>query len=106
MAAYYIYIVTNPERKVLYTGITNNLIRRLIEHYWQKGKQETFAGKYHCYNLIYYEIFLNPTDAINREKEIKGWRREKKLALIKTINPNWSFLNGTVCEGWPPAPLY
>lgn len=99
---YYIYIVTNPEKGVLYTGITNNLVRRLAEHRFNKGKDETFAGRYYCYNLIYYELFQYVKDAIAREKEIKGWRRQKKLDLIKTMNPQWTFLNQTVCDGWPP----
>src|SRR5664279_750772 len=90
---YFIYIVTNPQKTVLYTGITNNLSRRLAEHWHNRGKDETFAGKYYCYNLIYYESFQNVKDAIAREKEIKGWRRQKKLDLIKTLNPQWTFMN-------------
>jgi putative endonuclease len=100
--SYYVYIVTNPEREVLYTGITNNLRVRIIEHYQNRGQSHSFAGKYYCYNLIYYEGFNYINDAIAREKEIKGWRREKKLALIKQFNPCWTFLNGNVCERWPP----
>lgn len=102
---YYIYIVTNPERKVLYIGVTNNLISRIIEHYVNKGKPETFAGKYFCYNLIYFEEFKYINDAITRETELKTWRREKKLKLIASTNPNWTFLNGQICEGWPPKEL-
>ena len=96
---FYIYIVTNPERTVLYTGVTNNLAQRLIEHYSNRGQPNTFAGKYYCYNLIYYESFQYINEAIAREKEIKGWRRQKKLDLIKTMNPDWTFLNPSVCEG-------
>lgn len=70
---YYCYILTNPTKTVLYTGITNNLGQRLIEHYLNRGKQSTFAGRYNCYNLIYFEVFNSPEDAIHREKEIKGW---------------------------------
>ncbi len=99
---YYIYIVTNPGKTVLYTGITNHLARRLVEHWLNRGKEETFAGKYYCYNLIYHESFQNVKDAIAREKEIKGWRRQKKLNLINTMNPNWTFMNEAVCNGWPP----
>jgi putative endonuclease len=102
---YFIYIVTNPERQVLYIGVTNNLIYRLIEHYINRGQPETFAGKYFCYNLIYYEEFQYVNEAIAREKELKKWRREKKVKLIKTMNPNWIFLNGQVCEGWPPKEI-
>jgi putative endonuclease len=99
---YHVYIVTNPERNVLYTGVTNNLAQRLIEHWMNKGKTQTFAGKYYCYNLIYYETFKYVNTAISREKEIKGWKREKKLALIKTMNPDWVFLNVECCSCWPP----
>jgi len=67
---YYIYIITNPERTVLYTGVTNDLSQRLIEHWVNKGQPKTFAGKYYCYNLIYYEEFRYINDAIAREKEI------------------------------------
>ncbi len=99
---YHIYITTNPQKTILYIGVTNNLSRRLIEHWMNRGKDETFAGKYFCYNLIYYESFQYIDKAIAREKEIKGWRRQKKLDLIKTINPAWDFLNAAVCDGWPP----
>jgi putative endonuclease len=100
---YYVYIVTNPQREILYTGITNNLSVRITEHYKKRGQQNTFAGKYYCYNLIYYEGFNYVNDAIAREKEIKGWRREKKLALIKSFNPSWAFFNAKICNGWPPS---
>ena len=102
---YYIYIVTNPERNVLYTGVTNNLPERLIEHWTNKGIPKTFAGKYYCYNLIYYEYFSYINNAIAREKEIKSWRRQKKPDLIKTMNPDWTFLNPEVCSGWPPKEI-
>ncbi|HEX7846384.1 MAG TPA: GIY-YIG nuclease family protein [Chitinophagaceae bacterium] len=96
------YIVTNPERTVLYTGVTNNLSQRLAEHWLNRGQPKTFAGKFYCYNLIYYEYFPYILNAIAREKEIKGWRRQKKLDLIKTMNPSWTFMNAAVCNGWPP----
>jgi putative endonuclease len=102
---YSVYIVTNPERNVLYTGVTNDLIQRLSEHYFNKGKDTTFAGKYYCYNLIFYEDYSYVNDAIAREKEIKGWRRQKKLDLIKSFNPAWTFLNAQLCNGWPPEEL-
>lgn len=102
MKQYFLYIVTNPERHVLYTGITSDLPRRLYEHYENKGVEATFAGKYHCYCLIYYERYEQAVAAIAREKEIKGWRRQKKLDLIATTNPDWTFLNGRVCGSWPP----
>jgi len=100
---YNIYNTTNPEKTVLYTGVTNNLVFWLIQHWSNRGKDETFAGKYYCYNLIYYEDFQYIDQAIAREKEIKGWRRQKKLDLINTMNPTWTFLNASICDGWPPA---
>ena len=102
---FYVYIVTNPERTVLYTGVTNNLGIRLIEHYANRGQPKTFAGKYYCYNLIFYESFQYINSAITREKEIKGWRRQKKLDLIKVMNPGWTFLNRQFCDGWPPKEI-
>lgn len=102
---YYIYIVTNPERTVLYTGVTNDLAQRLVEHWVNRGIAKTFAGKYYCYNLIYYEDFQYINNAIAREKEIKGWRRQKKIELIKTMNPGWIFLNPSFCGEWPPKEI-
>ena len=67
---YFIYIVTKPERTVLYTGVTNCLDSRLAVHYFNKGNPKTFAGKFYCYNLIYYEEFQFVNDAIAREKAL------------------------------------
>jgi putative endonuclease len=75
---YFVYIVTNPKKPVLYTGVTKDLQRRMLEHYENRGKKETFAGKYFCYNLIYFETFNDIRQAIEREKEIKDLSREKK----------------------------
>jgi putative endonuclease len=102
---FYIYIITNPERTVLYTGVTNDLPQRIIEHWCNRGDPKTFAGKYYCYNLVYFEYFPYINNAIRREKEIKGWSRKKKMALIKTMNPNWTFLNVEVCGEWPPKEI-
>ncbi len=92
---YYVYIVTNKNKTVLYTGITNDLARRLDEHYENSKpfRHSSFAGKYNASFLLYYEQFCDVGDAIAREKEIKGWRREKKEALINSVNPGWNFLN-------------
>lgn len=102
---YFVYILTNPEKTVLYTGVTNNLEIRLGEHYFNRGQKKTFAGKYYCYNLIYYEEFQYINDAIAREKEIKGWSRAKKENLIRTKNPDWTFLNAAMCIHWPPKEI-
>src|SRR5258705_6231870 len=93
---YFMYIVTNPERTVLYIGVTNNLDSRLAEHFFNKGNPKTFAGKFYCCNLVYFGEFQYINDAIAREKELKRWSRPKKEALIKTKNPDWTFLNNSV----------
>ena len=95
---FYIYITTNREKKVLYIGVTNDLSRRLQEHWENKNSKASFTGRYHCYYLVYYEHFSNIEHAIEREKEIKKWRRAKKDALISSVNPDWSFLNKEVTE--------
>lgn len=78
---------------MLYIGVTNNLRRRLSEHEANKGTNKTFAGKYFCYKLVYWERYFNPMSAIDREKQLKSWTRKKKEDLINTQNPDWRFLN-------------
>lgn len=95
---YFVYIVTNPSKSTLYIGVTNDLRRRLREHYESRDKKNTFAGRYHCYHLIYYESFFNIDHAIEREKEIKKWRREKKEKLITASNPGWNFFDDHIWE--------
>ncbi|HKK45949.1 MAG TPA: GIY-YIG nuclease family protein [Balneolaceae bacterium] len=92
---FYTYITTNPGRTTLYVGMTNNLTERIKEHYEKRGAPQTFAGRYYCYKLIYYEGYKTALQAIEREKEIKKWRREKKEMLINAVNPHWNFLNYT-----------
>jgi putative endonuclease len=99
---YFIYITTNRAFTVLYTGLTNNLAVRLGEHYLNRGNAKTFAGKYYCYNLIYYEHYHYINQAIAREAEIKGWGKRKKLELIKEQNPNFKSYNEDICGQWPP----
>ncbi len=81
---FFVYILSNYNRTVYYTGVTNNLIRRLIEH--QHGLGSEFTRKYNLNDLLYYEEYKYSIEAINREKEIKGWKRDKKLDLIKKVN--------------------
>jgi putative endonuclease len=90
---YYLYIVTNITRTVLYTGVTNDLSRRIQEHFENRGKPETFAGRYNCNILIHWERYPSITDAIDREKEIKKYSRARKEALIAKLNPNWESLD-------------
>lgn len=93
---FYVYITTNPIKTVLYVGVTNDLNRRLFEHTENKGNKSSFAGKYYCHNLVYFEHFTHIEYAIQREKEIKKWSRIKKNALIASLNPEWRFLNDEV----------
>jgi putative endonuclease len=101
---FYTYILTNYEKKVLYTGVTNDLERRLYEHYLGLGAQNTFTSKYKCYYLVWFEWHQYINNAISREKEIKGWLRSKKIKLIEEENPNWRFLNKDIME-WPPVKI-
>ena len=84
---YYVYIITNKSNNVLYVGVTNNIIRRMYEH--KNHLVKGFSDKYNCEKLVYVEITNNISDAIAREKQIKGWLRKKKEDLINSINPNW-----------------
>ncbi len=91
---YYVYIITNKFRSTFYIGMTNNLKTRLSQHKENiEIGNKTFASKYNIEFLVYYEKFTWVEDAILREKEIKKWRREKKLDLIKNFNPKFEFLN-------------
>jgi len=95
MEKYYVYILASKS-KVLYTGVTNDLCRRVLEH---KLKQVPgFTARYNVNRLVYYESYSRIQDAIAREKQIKGWLRAKKVALIEADNPDWRDLS----EGWYP----
>jgi putative endonuclease len=84
---YYVYILTNWNNKVMYVGMTNNLERRIMEH---KNKLiEGFTKKYNVTKLVYYEVFDDIKLCIEREKQIKSWRREKKNKLVEKVNPKW-----------------
>jgi putative endonuclease len=89
---YYVYITTNPKRTTFYTGVTNDLIRRLIEHKLNRGKKATFAGRYFCYKLVFFESYEFIEDAIIREKQIKDMSRQDKIELIKIKNPQLKFI--------------
>ncbi len=94
MKNFFVYMMTNKSRVVLYTGIANDLTRRVSEH--QNGEIKGFTKKYKVNRLVYYEDFHDPLHAIAREKEIKGWRRSKKNALVETLNPKWADLSTTL----------
>ena len=90
---YYVYIIANATR-ILYTGVTNNLVRRVHQH--KSGEIDGFTSHFHVCRLLYYEAFHDIRNAIAREKQIKRWRREKKIWLIERVNRNWKDLS----DGW------
>jgi|SRR4030043_22903 len=91
---YYVYLLTNWNNKVIYVGITNELTRRIYKH---KNKMiKGFTEKYNVKKLVYFEETQDINTAIEREKEIKKWRREKKNRLVNSMNPNWDDLS----SGW------
>ena len=92
----YVYIMSSASRRALYTGITVHLNKRVFEH--KNNLIEGFTSKYKCHRLVYFETFHNVVDAIAREKEIKGWRREKKNKLVESLNPEWKDL----AKDWYP----
>jgi putative endonuclease len=96
---YFVYIVCSRSG-TLYIGMTNNLYRRLLEH--KSGEFEGFASQYHCDRLVYWESFDDVLKAIDREKQLKGWRREKKVKLIESLNPRWQDL----AEKWGAAMVF
>ena len=91
---YYVYILTTKKNTVLYIGVTNNLERRLYEH--RNDLVDGFTKRYHVHKLVYFESTNDPYVAISREKQLKGWLRAKKIALIESVNPQWRDLS----EDW------
>jgi putative endonuclease len=91
---YYVYMLTNWINKVMCVGMTNNLERRLYEH--KQKRMPGFTEKYNVNKLVYFEETSNVWAALEREKEIKKWRREKKNRLVETVNHEWKDLS----EGW------
>ncbi len=88
---YYVYLLTNWNNRVMYVGVTNNLERRVYEH--KNRLIEGFTRKYHVDKLVYFETTGDVRAAIAREKQIKGWRREKKNRLVAAMNPGWNDLS-------------
>ncbi len=93
-------MTNGPRSHVLYTGVTNNLSRRVFEH--KNKAMPGFTSRYNLTRLAYYECFTSPGLAIDREKEIKGWRRSKKIALIESTNPHWYDLAERWSEMYKP----
>lgn len=100
---YFTYMTTNSRRTVIYVGMSNNLPQRITEHWLNRGKPETFAGRYYCFNLVYYKTFKYVNDSRAWEDRLKGWSRAKKAALIEAENPTWRFMNEDIMS-WPPPP--
>ncbi|NBC27136.1 MAG: GIY-YIG nuclease family protein [Bacteroidetes bacterium] len=94
--SYYIYILTNKYNRVLYTGITNDLVRRVFQH---RTSKKGFTGKYNVKKLVYFEEIDSPEEAIDREKQIKAGSWQKKIDLIEDLNPEWEDLYEEVV-GW------
>lgn len=88
---FYVYILTNDYKTTLYVGVTNDILRRIAEH--KSQLIDGFTKKYNIHNLIYYECYPDAKTAIAREKQIKLWRREKKVLLIENTNPDWRDLS-------------
>lgn len=94
MKTMYVYILTNKKNGVLYIGVTNDIERRTAEH--KQKIYRGFSSRYNLKRLVYFEVFDDPASAITREKQLKGWLRSKKIALIEAENPDWKDLS----EGW------
>ncbi|MBI5037555.1 MAG: GIY-YIG nuclease family protein [Candidatus Kerfeldbacteria bacterium] len=94
MRTFYVYIMTNDWNTVLYTGVTNDLSSRVLQH--KRREVSGFTQRYHVTKLIYYEEFQYVYDAIEREKQLKGWLRRKKDELIASMNPRWK----DISDGW------
>ena len=90
---YYVYILSNWDDSVLYIGVTNDLTRRLYEH--RSHLADGFTARYNVHKLVYFEYTNDVRSAIDREKQLKGWRRDKKNALISKANPEWIDLSKT-----------
>ena len=91
MKQYWVYMMTNPKNTVIYTGVTNDLTRRIQEHKEKKGS--SFTSRYNITKLVYYENFGRIRDAIAAEKRIKAGSRAKKIKLIESVNPGWKDLH-------------
>ena len=92
MNQYYVYILTNWNNKVMYIGVTNDLSRRIYEH--RNKLVKSFTSRYNVDKLVYYEYTSDVKAAIEREKQLKGWVRKRKNALVEQMNPKWNDLSG------------
>ena len=92
MKTFVVYILTNASRRTLYTGVTSRIDLRTFQH--KHKVHNGFTAKYNVHRLVYYERYSDPWSAIAREKQIKGWLRAKKIALIESVNQRWDDLTG------------
>ena len=88
---YYVYILANATNVAIYTGVTNDLIRRIWEHK-ENADPKSFTAKYHIHKLVYYEATTDVRAALEREKQIKDWNRKRKNQLVESMNPAWKDL--------------
>ena len=88
---YYVYILANATNVAIYTGVTNDLIRRIWEHK-ENADPKSFTAKYHIHKLVYYEATTDVRAALEREKQIKDWNRKRKNQLVESMNPTWKDL--------------
>ena len=98
---YYVYMLTSSSRRVVYTGVTNDIFYRREGHL--SSDDSTFAGNYRAFRLVYVEEFKYVRNAIAREKQIKGWARAKKEALVRSVNPQWRDLSGDWGKQYKPG---
>ena len=96
---YYVYLLTSSSRRLLYTGVARDLAKRLMQH---RDGESGFTAKYKVFRLVYYESFEWIQHAIDREKQIKGWKRQRKEELVRNMNPRWEdFAPRFGLEVWP-----
>lgn len=88
---YYVYLTTSSSRRALYTGMSNSVYNRKDQHL--ASDDSTFVGRYRAFRVVYIEVFEDVRNAIDREKQIKGWTRAKKEALVRSVNPQWRDLS-------------
>ena len=92
---YYVYLLSNATNSTVYTGVTNNLVKRVYEHK-NKLDPNSFTARYHVHKLVYYETTSDVYSAIEREKQIKSWGRSRKNQLVDSMNPRWEDLYGNL----------
>ncbi len=102
MRDYYVYMMTNASRTSIYTGVTNDLARRVYEH--KNGLVDGFTRRYRMHQLIYYEVTADVRSAIEREKQIKKWKQFKKAELVQSFNPSWRDLSEGLFGDLAPDP--